>query len=107
MPGAARQTDIHHNPADFCGCLQCNHDVYGYLDWVSDDTFIETLGAARGNQIDGGRHNYCCGPQVWRTLMCSDDTFINGIGAVRLGDETICCGGKGKIISASSKVFIN
>lgn len=107
MPGAARQTDVHYNPSDVCGCKHCPHEVYGEMIWVSDDTFMNAMGAGRGSQIDGGTHSYCCGPQTWRTMMGSPNTFIDTFPAVRLGDRTICCGGYGTIITASSDVFIN
>ena len=107
MPGGARMTDIHYNPHDWCGCLKCPHEVYGTFQWTANDTFFDALGAARGDQIDGGTHTYCCGPMLWKSLVSSPDTFVNGVGSVRLGDQTICCGGYGTIITSSGDVFIN
>ena len=107
MPGGARLTDMHYNPSDSCGCLHCPHEVYGRFEWASDDTYMNALGAARCSQMDGGTHSYCCGPMLWKSLVGSPDTYINGTGAVRLGDQTICCGGYGTIISSSDDVFIN
>jgi len=107
MPGAARWSDMHYNPSDRCGCKHCPHEVRGPFSWVADDTFMNNWGAARADQIDGGRHSYCCGPKIWKTLVGSNDTFVNGHGSVRVGDRTICCGGYGTIISGSDNVFIN
>jgi uncharacterized Zn-binding protein involved in type VI secretion len=55
---------------------------------------------------DSGVHGSCCGSNSWIASGGSDSVFINGIPAVRLGDETTHCGGKGRMVEASPDVEI-
>ena len=71
--------------------------------------------AARGKKVDSVNTNHGCDKST-RTEGCSTDTFINGIGAVRLGDHTAvhrvesgkkCVNHSVPLNIASTKVFIN
>ena len=71
--------------------------------------------AARGNRADSVKTNHGCDKST-RTEGCSTNTFINGIGAVRLGDYTAVHSVEGEeacvkhsvpLNKASTKVFIN
>ena len=73
----------------------------------SEDTYANSLNSLRKNFRDMGVHCCCCGPNIWGTLMGSDDVIINGDGSVRLGDVDWCCGGIGIMVTASQDVFVN
>lgn len=71
--------------------------------------------AARGGGIDTVLTNHKC-DKLTRTGGCSTDTFINGVGAVRLRDSTAehkiededaCIKHVAFLVGASTKVFIN
>lgn len=107
MPGACRLSDIHFNPSDSCGCDACPHAVSGPAITASQDVECNGLGALRGAGADMGTHCCCCGPNVWGTVECSPDVFVNGFGWTRLGDTNWCCGGVGNMVTASGDVFVN
>jgi len=73
----------------------------------SPDTFTNSLNTLRKNFRDMGTHCCCCGPNIWGTLVGSDDTFVNADGVVRLGDLDWCCGGVGNMITASEDTYVN
>jgi uncharacterized Zn-binding protein involved in type VI secretion len=74
--------------------------------------------AARGNGVDSvfsktGSGKNCRSPVNTSTNECSSNVFINGIGAVRIGDKVMlhtasgCGPDNSALTQASSKVFIN
>lgn len=74
--------------------------------------------AARGQGVDRvfsktGTSSYCAYPMITATNECSSDTFINTIGAVRIGDvvqlhPAAGCGPDRSVLTkASTTVFIN
>jgi uncharacterized Zn-binding protein involved in type VI secretion len=74
--------------------------------------------AARGNGSDSvfsktGAGRKCRFPRSTATNGCSGNVFINGIGAVRIGDAVAshpragCAPDTSTLTSASSKVFVN
>jgi uncharacterized Zn-binding protein involved in type VI secretion len=74
--------------------------------------------AARGNGTDSvfsktGSGKRCAKPTGTSTNECSPNVFINGIGAVRIGDKVMvhaaggCSPDTSALTRASTKVFIN
>ena len=74
--------------------------------------------AARGDGVDsvfsptGSGYN-CASPMTTSTNVCSSNTFVNGIGSVRIGDAVMPhpitgCGTDGQVLSvASPDVYVN
>ena len=109
MPGACRLTDKHQNPGDSCGCPACSHVTSGVVITGSCNVFANCLNAFRGEHVDMGDHSLggCCGPNIYLSMECSPDVFVNGFGWVRLCDMVDCCGGTGFMITASPDVIVN
>lgn len=74
--------------------------------------------AARGNGADSvfsktGVKRNCASPTTTSTDECSGNVFINGIGAVRIGDKVMlhnkggCVPDESTLTSSSGTVFIN
>ncbi len=104
MPAAARLQDLANCPADSHGRDCCPHNVTGPA--IAGSPNVYTNGRNQLRIGDPGVHATCCGPNTWKCGAGSSSVFVNGIPAVRLGDMTVHCGGIGKIITASSDVFI-
>jgi uncharacterized Zn-binding protein involved in type VI secretion len=105
MPEAGRVSDMGKVDSDAHGCPACPHVAVGPCILGSPTVFINSLPAARENDI--GMHAICCGPNMWTATEGSPDVFINGQAAHRKDDGQQHCGGKGKLITGSGNVFVN
>ena len=102
MPPICRVGDKAHCPSDSHGSSCCSHRVSGPAVSGSPDVLINGRPVLRIG--DPGRHRKCCGPNTWTASEGSASIFVNGIPVTRIGDATKHCGGKGKMIEASSDV---
>lgn len=104
MPGASRLGDKSYCPACCHGCPACAHPVSGPAVGGSPNVLINNKPALRVS--DPGVHSSCCGPNIWNATKGSSTVIINGLQAMRRGDVCTHCGGTGKMIEASTNVFI-
>jgi len=102
MPPICRVGDKAHCPRDSHGSSCCSHSVSGSATSGSPDVFINGRPVLRLG--DPGKHRKCCGANNWVTTEGSTSVFVNGIPVTRIGDATKHCGGKGKMIEASTDV---
>lgn len=105
MPGAVRDMDITSGTCSV-GADCCPHSRCGINTEVSDNVFINGLGARRVGDIGDCR---CPHGGSYKSEEGSGTVFINGRPAVRIGDMTKCtsCGCTGTHVTGSDNVFIN
>jgi uncharacterized Zn-binding protein involved in type VI secretion len=105
MPAAARKGDNAQIQQDAHGCPACPHPGTGPITVTSTDVFINSLGAARVDDL--GAHAACCGPNFYQISKGSPTVYVNGKPLARLNDKTKHCGGNGQIIAGSPDVMID
>lgn len=105
MAEAARVSDLSKGDPHAHGCPACPHTVQGPIVQGSPTVSINALPAARVN--DMGVSMVCCGPNIYQLSKGSSTVFIDGLAAVRKGDDIKqCLSFTGKVITGSPDVDI-
>jgi uncharacterized Zn-binding protein involved in type VI secretion len=103
MPAAARLGDNAQVDNDAHGCPACPHPGIGPIVVGSPDVFINSLPAAR--QDDIGIHAVCCGPNNFTIKKGSPTIYVNNKPLARVNDNCQHCGGAGPIKVGSPDVM--
>ena len=103
VPAVTRLGDDTNGVCDIgSGC--CPHSRTGVNGTVSNNVFVNSLGAHRLNDTGPTQ---CPHGGNFTSSSASSTVFVNGKGVTRIGDVTICqqCSEKGSHVSGSTNVF--